>query len=126
MTPAIKLVVFALTAVVLYPLIKSYAPQLALPFAIAVCVGIVLFVLDAGTPIVRWLTQLGDSVDGEAFLCLVKASGIALITEWCCDLCKDSGLTAIAGCIELCGRILMLTAAFPLFQAVYTAVLGLA
>ena len=125
MTAVIQLVLFALTAGVLYPLVKSYTPQLASPFAAAVCVGLVLLMTDAGGTLFQWIIQLGESLDGEAFLCLVKASGIALCTEWCCDLCKDGGLSAAAGSIELCGRVLILVAAFPLFRSAYATLLGL-
>ena len=125
MNTMIQLFLFALTAGVLYPLIKSYTPQLASPFAAAVCIGLVRLMADAGETLFQWVIQLGESLDGEAFLCLIKASGIALCTDWCCDLCKDGGLSAAAGSIELCGRILILAAAFPLFRCAYTTLLGL-
>lgn len=126
MTPVFKLLLFALAAGVLYPLIKSYEPQLAPVLAVAVSLGVVLMLLDAGTEVVSWLMQLGEGLDGEAFACLAKAAVISICTEWCCNLCKDNGLSAVSGSIGLVGRVLMLASAFPLFQTAYTTILGLA
>lgn len=126
MTELLKLVLFALTAGVLYPLVKSYAPQFAPVLAAAVSAGVIVLLLSAGSGVFQWLGEMGQAVDGEAFLCLAKAAGVLLCADWCRDLCRDNGLSAVAGCVELAGRCLALAAAFPLFQTVCSTILGLA
>ncbi len=126
MTAALQLILFALTAGLLYPLVKNCAPQLAPALAIAVSAGVVVLLLNAGSGVFQWIGHLGEKWDGEAFSCLAKSAGILLCAEWCGDLCRDNGLTAVGGSIGLAGRCLALAAALPLFQTVYSAIVGLA
>lgn len=126
MMDLLKLVLFALTAGVLYPLVKSYVPQFAPVLAVAVSAGVIALLFSAGSGVVQWLGETGQTVGGDAFLCLAKAAGVLLCADWCRDLCRDNGLSAVAGCIDLAGRCLALAAAFPLFQTVYSTILGLA
>ena len=99
MSPIFKLTLFVLSGTILYTLLKQYAPQLSFAFSLAVCACVLLFVFDIGADIIVWLLKLSQNLEGETFLCLLRASGIALCTDWCINLCN-------ADCDSDCGYIM--------------------
>jgi len=125
MTELVRLLALALTAGILYPLVRHYVPQYAPILAAAVSFGALALLFLAGTEVIAWFTQLGQAVNSEAFRCLLKAAGLLFCTQWCCDLCCDNGLTSAAGCIEIAGRSLALAAAFPILRSFYDGIAGL-
>ena len=52
----------------------------------------------------------------------VKALGIAYISEFAADTCRDAGQSASASAVELCGAAGALYAAIPLMKAVMKTV----
>ena len=56
---------------------------------------------------------------------LAKAAGIALTAQLARDVCKDAGQSALAGQVELAGRVLILLAAMPLLGRLLELVTGL-
>lgn len=121
----LQIFTLTLAAGVLYPLLKSYLPQYAPVLAVAISLGAAALLISAGMEVFRWIWQIGQAVNSEAFQALLKAAGILFCSQWCCDLCSDNGLTSVADCIDAAGRGLALAAAFPLLQSFYTLITGL-
>ena len=55
--------------------------------------------------------------DEEYLTVLFKALGICYITQFACDICKDSGENALATQAELAGKISLMVIALPLFES---------
>ena len=62
-------------------------------------------------------------MEAEWFVLLLKSLGMCYITQFSCDCCKDAGETALAGRIELAGKIAIIFMCLPLFKNIVTAVL---
>ena len=122
----VKLILFAIIVCILYPVIKTYAPQLAPALAVGASLGTIILLREEGARLLAWWIQLGQMLNGDAFACLLKVAVSACFVDWCCNLCKENGLHSVSGCIELAGRCLMIAAALPLIQEVYTILLRLA
>mgnify|MGYP003602453494 FL=1 len=119
MTTALKLAAAAVILAVLYTALKSWLPVWA-PF-IGLAGILVLFALLSGDTLgslMGYLQDLQQMTGTLAYLCLFKSLGIILLTDYGRDMCRDAGLSAVAGCVEFGGRCLGLLTAWPLFSGV--------
>jgi len=114
----VKLVAAAVLACTVSLLLKKSNPELSLPLSLGVCAGGFVLALGILEPVVelldkaRKLSGLSDAM----FYPVVKSVGIALCAKLGCELCRDSGQAAIAGCIETLGAVCALYAALPLMN----------
>lgn len=56
---------------------------------------------------------------------IFKVVGIAYLTEFSAEICRDAGSSAIAGKIEFAGKIIIITLAIPILAAILEAILQL-
>ena len=85
--------------------------SLALLFAIAA--------VNTASPLVSYLAGLSrwDAVGGYAEI-LLKALGIAVLTQCCAELCRECGENAAATGVELTGKVEILLLCLPLMSDV--------
>ena len=84
--------------------------------------SVVLFgiaAIRAASPLVTYLSSLlrqgGAAPYGTV---LFKALGIALLTQFCAEICRECGENAAAGGIELTGKIEILLLCLPLINEI--------
>ena len=53
----------------------------------------------------------------QYFSLLIKITGIAYLSEFATNICKDSGETAIASKVELAGRVIIIAMSVPILGA---------
>lgn len=56
---------------------------------------------------------------------IFKVVGIAYLTEFSAEICRDAGSSAIAAKIELAGKIIIITLAIPILVSILEAILQL-
>ena len=56
---------------------------------------------------------------------VVKVIGISYITQTASDICRDCGENALASKMEICGRIMLFSAAMPMFMKLGSSLIGL-
>ena len=56
---------------------------------------------------------------------IFKVLGIAYLAEFSAQICRDAGSQAIAGKIELAGKVIILTLAIPILLAILEAIVAL-
>jgi len=59
------------------------------------------------------------SVDMEYIVLLTKIIGVTYISEFASALCRDAGYSAVAGQIELVGKLTILTIGMPIVMALF-------
>ena len=94
---------------------KEYALYIKLAAAAAVMSMIIIFVPPIAETIRSIYSRAG--ADEEYLTVLFKALGICYITQFACDICKDSGENALATQAELAGKISLMVIALPLFES---------
>lgn len=94
---------------------KEYALYIKLAAAAAVMSMIIIFVSPIAETIRNIYSRAG--ADKEYLTVLFKALGICYITQFACDICKDSGENALATQAELAGKISLMVIALPLFES---------
>ncbi|MGB9792078.1 MAG: stage III sporulation protein AD [Thermacetogeniaceae bacterium] len=108
-------------------LLRQSRPEMAI--FLGLCFSIVVFVLVLGKmgavfAVFRDLARRA-SVDEVYLVTLLKIIGIAYITEFGAQICRDAGEGTIANKIELAGKILIIVLALPIFIAILEIILRL-
>lgn len=122
----IKIIGIALSAVVIIIIIKQYKPEFAVYISLIASALIILLVLDKLSGIVELLSNLASRMNGtshEFLKILIKITGIAFLTEFAVNICKDSGESAIASKIDLGGKVIIVTISIPIISSMLETVL---
>lgn len=102
---------------------KEYALYIKLAAAAAVMSMIIIFVSPIAETVRSIYSRAG--ADEEYLTVLFKSLGICYITQFTCDVCRDSGENALATQAELAGKISLMIIALPLFESLSGIVAGL-
>ena len=114
-----KVIGIAFVSVIVISLIKNYRPEFAI-YASIIAGAIILFlVVRELTPIVSMIQNLSDKmgVSSKFFGILLKITGIAYLTEFGANVCRDSGESAVASKVELAGKVLIISLSIPILLA---------
>lgn len=118
-----RIAAFVLVAAVLTVLLRQYLPAYAVLCLTGCSICLLAYLLGLAQPLLEWLTIVSGYLDKENFSCVLKAAGIALVAQNMQDVCKDAGMSALAGKVELAGRCLILVCALPLFEQIMGALI---
>lgn len=116
----IRLAGISLVGIILYTLVKKYSPE----YSVLVEMGSIVLVVWIAFPYICdvidfYYEYIGASgIDGDYLKIVIKALGVGLITQFCSDICRDSGEGALASKVELCGKAVMLAMAVPMAKAI--------
>ena len=111
-----KVIGIALTAVAAALVLRAYRPELGLQIAVAAGVLILVLTLDELAAMSGFLREvLGRYQIDTAYL---KVIGVAYLAQFASDLCRDAGEGAVAGKVELAGRVLILALCLPVLAAI--------
>lgn len=117
----------AMVCCVLCLILKQTRPEYAMITAIGG--GILIFIV-----ILSQLTQVFDAVKelsktaqiNESYIkAIIKALGICYITSFGSDACCDAGQTALAGKLELLGKVMVVIISLPIFDELIKIVFSL-
>lgn len=112
-------IIAVITAIISIAL-KESTPHIAL--ALSLITGVIILISVASylptftDKINSLMTQ--SNVNPEYAKVLLKSVGICFISQFSSDICKDSGQSALAGKVELAGKILILISALPLMEEI--------
>lgn len=115
----IQIVGLGIIATVIVIILKVYRPEMAMQ--VSILTGVVIFVMVAGkiaTVIDVLNTYVSEtSIDVTYISTLLKIIGIAYITEFGAEVCKDAGEASIASKIELAGKVAVILLAIPIITS---------
>ena len=114
----LKIAGVILCELLVYTLLKQYKPEFVLISEAAATV-ILFFMLgdsirDAVASIDLFLA--GTDISAEYISVLVKVLGIALVTQFTADMCRDSGNSAMASKVEFAGKVIITAASIPVIK----------
>lgn len=123
----LRISALGIIAAVLSVVIKQYRPELAMQIALALGVVVFLYLsaqLSGISTVVQTLFEKAN-IKSEYFLTILKATGIAFITEFASSSCKDAGEGSIAQKLEIGGKVLIVFLALPMLMALLNQLLQL-
>ena len=108
-------------------LMRQQKPEMRTAAAIAAGLGALYLSLDglgAGVEMLRLLSgRAGLDSDGSTLL--IRATGIALIAQFGAQLCRDAEESALAGRVELAGRVALIGMTAPLLTGLMEKIEGI-
>lgn len=118
MSLAISVVGIALAAAVSATLLQKNSPGFALLVSLAASLLLMTKVGLAAQRVLTGVMQLAQKTDTGAYGCLLRCTGIVLLTDHASTLCEEAGAVSVAWCTVLAGRVLALAAVWPLLEEV--------
>mgnify|MGYP004526371653 FL=1 len=103
--------------------IRSFRPEFSPFFRVAVTIFVAISVLGVAAPLLTYLTSLMEGTAlGEQGSRVVKAMGVAALTQLCADICRDCGESSAATGVEMMGRLEILLLCLPLLEQILQTV----
>jgi stage III sporulation protein AD len=120
----IPIVGAGIVAALLSIVLKQYKPEFGMYISLIAGVLILFAVIRGLSPVLDTIGELIDAVSLNAVYgaALLKALAICYITQLASDTCRDSGESAIAGKIEMAGKLAIVLVSLPLFASVVATV----
>jgi len=111
-----QIVGLGLVAAILSVIIKSQRPEISMQ--IGVIAGVIIFGLISANiaAIIKLLEELAGKVNMDMvyLLTIIKIVGVAYISQFGAEVCRDAGEGAIASKIEMAGKILIVVMSAPI------------
>jgi len=119
MDEVIKIIGIGLISLIIVIIIKQYKPEFAIYISIITGILIFFLIMDKLEGIINLLKTISSkSGINKSFLeLLLKITGIALLTEFAINLCKDSGEGAIASKIEIGSKVVIVSMSIPIISS---------
>ncbi|MBP2652998.1 MAG: stage sporulation protein [Firmicutes bacterium] len=116
---------FIVTLLIL--IIRTQKPEFAVQLSLALATIIFLLVLGKINLVIGLIRDLADKANvSQMYLnTILKIIGIAYITEFGAQVCRDAGEGAVAGKIEFAGKVLVMVLAIPIIALVLETIVKL-
>ncbi len=75
--------------------------------------GMVAALLSEGIEELRGVLSFGEGT-AQTFSLMIKALGVAFVSKFCAEVCRDCGENTLAGGVESAGKIAMISLCLPL------------
>ncbi|WP_110953173.1 stage III sporulation protein AD [Anaerosinus massiliensis] len=123
----IKIVGVGFVVTMLALILKKDRPEFAIQLSLAVTVIIFLLILNKLHVILQLFYDLAEKANISMLYLntLLKIIGIAYITEFGAQVCRDAGEGAIAGKIEFAGKVMVMVMAIPIIALVINTIVKL-
>ena len=120
MTELVKIAFLGIAGVLLAVQFKGVKPEYATYIGLAISIIIFCFSMRQVESITSQFARITDYLNGaEGYLSiLLKVIGITYICEFSSGICKDAGYQAVAGQIEVLGKLTVMFAGLPILFAV--------
>lgn len=116
---------FVVTLLIL--IIKRDKPEIAVQLSLALVTIIFLLVLNKINIVLNLFRDLAEKANISSMYLntILKIIGIAYITEFGAQVCRDAGEGAIAGKIEFAGKVFVMVMAIPIIALVLDTIIKL-
>lgn len=123
----VAVVFLAITGLVLLIILRQSRPEMALVLSILLGVLIFASAIPKIGMIVNALVSIAERADvGSLHLAtLLKIVGVAYITEFGAQICRDAQEGAIASKVELAGKVIIMALSIPIVLVILDTVLQL-
>ncbi|MGE5485177.1 MAG: stage III sporulation protein AD [Ignavibacteriales bacterium] len=120
----VRILGFALVSVMLLAVLRAQRPDIAVGLSIVAAASIFLLLVGKVGEVLGVIRELASRAGiSEVYLSSVlRIVGIAYIAQFGAEVCRDADEAAIAGKVELAGKVLILVLAVPIIQGILETV----
>ena len=121
-----KILALCILSAVLAVVLKQQKPEYSMLIGISAAIAVLTLVFSAVIPAVSELKLLleDSGINSAYFKTALKALGIAYISEFTADICRDSGQGSMASKAELVGKAAIFLISMPLLSSILKTALG--
>ncbi len=116
---------FAIISLFLYGILRQYNPNYAILLSCVCCVFLVVYAVGTLEPVFNLVQNLSQHTSFEGVSIIFKAVGIAVLTQFTQELCRESGQTALASSVEFVGKVAVIIISVPLLVSLSDIILEL-
>lgn len=122
-----QIIGLAIIVTVLGAVLKQIKPEIAVQLSILAGVIIFLLVMDKIKVILELLEKLADQANISSYYLLIvlKIVGVAYLTEFGSQICRDAGENALATKVEIAAKIFVVILAIPIISAIMESLIKL-
>lgn len=115
----IKIAVIGLAAVLLAMQVKAQKSEYEIFITMAACICIFFFLVTKLEIVIEAIEKMQGYIkmNSKYTAILMKMIGITYVAEFSSNLCKDAGYHAVAGQIEMFGKLSILVISMPVLLA---------
>lgn len=123
----IQIIGLGFVVMLLILIIKQQRPEMAIQLGITLSAIIFLMVLSKLEVVLDLFRDLAEKANiSQMYLnTILKIIGIAYVTEFGAQVCRDAGEGAVAGKIEFAGKVLVMVLAIPIIALVLDTIVRL-
>ncbi len=115
----LKLCMVVLLTLTVCTVIKQWRADFLPLVRMAATVVIGVFLISAAKPLLSYLSLLGNSTSVSPYTKIIfQGLGIAVLSEACAGICRDSGEGGLASQVELAGKLELLLLCIPLIEEI--------
>lgn len=108
-------------------IVKEYKPSLAIPVSIITAVLLFLMVLSQIGYVFGVINQIAAklNINTEYILTIIRIIGVAYLSQFGSEVCRDAGQNAVAAKVELAGKVLIVVMSLPVLITLMNLLIGL-
>lgn len=127
METAGKLAGFAVCAALVALILRRLRPEAGCGVSLGAGAIVLLAALPALSALVRGIASLSamSGLDDSFMQQLLKIAGLSLLLDFAAQTCRDAQEEALALKVEFAGRVLLLSSALPVLQALLSQLVSL-
>ncbi len=121
-----QIVGIAVTGAVFSVMLKGYKPEFAIFVGIATGMLLIAYAVSARGSVFDMIREIVDmsGVDEKYFSLLLKIIGVAYITEFSSEICRDAGQGAISAKLEMIGKLFIMFLSMPIIKSFLEVCIG--
>lgn len=115
-----KLVGIAVAGTVVFVLLKKISPE----YAVVSQISAVIIISFLAYPYLCDMLDLvydyseKSGIETDFFKIIIKCLGIAVVSQFSSDICRDNGSASLASQIEFAGKLMMIGASIPVIRSI--------
>jgi len=115
-----RIALIGICGVIISSVVKGYKPEFAIYIIIATVMVIFIMIIYKLSYVFEFLGDIYNQISyGRNFFPIIlKVLAVAYIADFTAQICKDAGESAIAGKVELAGKVMIFYLAMPVMVAV--------
>jgi len=122
----IKIICGVMVGVLLVIKLKGSGSPMGTYLSVALSVFVLFYVLDRMTYVVDFFDRVMDDIGLESgyLEILIKIVGISYLCEFTANICREAGCVAVAGQVEISGKLTMMVLSMPILFAIVDTITG--
>lgn len=115
----LRICLLAITALTLAIVIKQWKADLLPLVRLAAVLVFAFLLISSAAPLISFLrSMMNTSAASKYTEVMLKALGVAILTQCCSEICKECGESGIATGVEMAGKLEIMLLSLPLINDV--------